>query len=303
MKKFLCICMCFLSLFLFCSCNKADELGKNSIISVIYADFKNKSYVFTSETSDFSGDNNSPETSLSTGQGNTPGIAWENLKSKFQNTPYFGHAKAIILGKGFYTENIEEVLRFLISENSVSPNAAVYITSCNPYDFKSLSISEMARNKTLPSIEMYTFFSPSNYCSDIPVLKCKNEAPYCNSTALFKNFSYESELDKNNFFIYSLIKNRNYQSTFKTFELTSSKANAKVKNKELALDLNLFARSIVPVSSQSAEVIFKNELEGFISYLLENKMTYILTNEEFTDYKYNIRLSLKENSKLKGNMQ
>lgn len=306
MRKLFFSFICFLAVFFLSSCDKADELGKNSVVSVIYADFKNNSYVFTAETSDFSTLNesgDSAEVKFFSGVGNTPATAWEDLKSTFSYSPYFGHVNAIVLLEGFYKKNIKEVMEFLISENSISPNAAVYITKCNPYDFENLLISRMAVKKTLPSNEMYEFFSPANYNSDIPILKCKNDFPYCDTTALFKGLSYQNELPENYFLIYSLIKNRDYEKNFKTFEISSSKAKVSNKNKHLKIDLEIFLKSITPISHKEAEKIFTNELEAFLKYLIKENKTYILSNEEFRTYEYNIRLSLKENSKLKGREQ
>ena len=303
MRKLFFSFICFLAVFFLSSCNKADELGKNSVASVIYADFKDNSYVFTAETSDFSSiekSGDSAEVKFFSGVGNTPATAWEDLKSTFSYSPYFGHVNAIVLEAGFYKKNIKEVMEFLISENSISPNAALYITECDPYDFENLLISRMAVTKTLPATEMYEFFSPANYNSDIPILKCKNDFPYCETTALFKGFSYQSELPENYFLIYSLIKNRNYEKNFKTFEITASKSKVANKNKNLKIDLEIFLKSITPISHKEAEKVFTKELEAFLEYLIKENKTYVLSNEEFEAYEYNIRLSLKENSKLKG---
>ncbi len=306
MKKLFLAFICFSVIFLLTSCDKADELGKNSVVSVIFAEFKNNSYVFTSEASDFSslkGSEDSPKIKFFSGVGNTPGAAWEDLKSNFPYSPYFGHVSTIVLEEGFFNKSAKEVMEFLISENSISPNAALYITKCSPYDFENLLISQMAVKKTLPVTEMYELFSPANYCSDIPVLKCKNESPYCDSTALFTNFSYEGEIPENYLFIYSLLKNRDYQKSFKTFEITSSKAKLKTKNKKLEANLEIFLKSVVPVSTNEVEKLFSHELEAFVNYLKKEKKTHILTNEEFDAYEYKFRISLKENSKMKGNEQ
>ncbi len=306
MKKLFFSFLCFVVVFSLTGCNKADELGKNSVVSVIYAELKNNSYVFTAEASDFSNlttNGKSSEIKLFSGVGNTPGIAWENLKSKFTYSPYFGHVSAIVLEGSFFLKNAKEVMEFLISENSISPNAALYITKCSPYDFKNLMISQMALKKTLPVAEMYELFSPANYSCDIPVLKCKNEFPYCDSTAVFTDFSYEGELTENDFFVYSLLKNKNYKKTFKTCEITSSKAKLKTKNKKLEINLEIFLKSVVPLNTSDAKKIFSNEIKAFLDYLKKENKTYILTNEEFEAYEYKIHISIKENSKLKGNIQ
>ncbi len=299
MKKILYVFLCVISVFSLSGCNKADELGKNSIVSVIFADFKNNTYTISAEASIFS-DAKDEKTSFFSGTGNTPAIAWENLRTKFPYSPYFGHVSAIILESGFFEKNLKEVLTFLISENSISPNSALYITKCNPFDFEPLLVSQMAIKKILPVSEMYTFFTPINYHSDIPVLKCKNKTPYCENSALFTNLSYTVQTEEKDFFVYSLLKNKKYQKSFKTFDITESKAKLKTKNNKLEIKLDIFLKSVVPISEKTAEDLLKNEIDKFISKLIKENKTHILTNEAFKDYNCKIRISLKENSKLKG---
>jgi len=304
MKKAICIFLSFVCILSITGCNKADELGKNSVISVIFANYKNDSYVFTTEASDFSTlqkKDDSPEISYFSATGSSPATAWENLKNTFPYTPYFGHVNAIVLEEGFYKKNAADVMNFFISENAISPNAAVYITKCSPYDFENLSISRQATKKILPVSEMYTFFSPASYYLDIPVLKCKNEAPECDSTALFTDFSHSGEIDGKNLFLYSLLKNKDYEKSFGTFEITSSKAKIKTKNEKLKINLELFLKSIVPTSPDNAKKFFSDEIKAFIAYLEKENLTHILTNEKFSDYDCKIRISMQETSKLKGN--
>ena len=298
MKKTALSFIFLLSILFLCSCNKNDELGKNSIVTTVYADFNNRKYTFWAETTSFLSEEKE-DAVLYTAEGITPDEAWLKLKSEFPDTPYFGHLKAIVLGEGFFRESTKPLLKFLLSENSLSPNAAIYITNKKPQDFSIQSIGKMSANKSLPVIELYTFFSPSSYCSDIPILEIKDKQPLCRSTAVIENFSYKYTLSDNYFDIYSIIKNRNYIKFYHSFEIKESSSHIKTKNKKLHLGLKINFGTFVSSSDYEIKNLIKKDIKALISHLVDNKLSYILTNETFEGYTEDIKILTEESSKIR----
>ena len=88
-------------------------------------------------------------------------------------------------------EVLKDILKFFLSENSLSPNTAVFITKNSPSDFSYEIIGKKTANNSLPVIELYTFFLPSNHYCDIPVLKSDNSEPISKTTAIIKDFSFK----------------------------------------------------------------------------------------------------------------
>lgn len=303
MKKAVLVFIFLFTLLFLCSCNKNDELGKNSIVTTVYADFNNRKYTFWAETTSFISEEEKEGTVLYTAEGISPNEAWLKLKSEFPDTPYFGHLKAIVLGEGFFYENTEQLLKFFLSENTLSPNSAIYITKEKPQDFKIQSIGKMSANKALPVIELYTFFSPANYCTDIPILEIKDKQPLCRSTAVIENFSYKDILSDNYFDIYSIIKNRNYIKFYRSFEIKASSSHIKTKNKTLHLGLKINMQTVIPSSENEIKSLIKKDVNTLMLHLENKKLTHILTNESFRKYSEDIKVLTEESSKIRYRKQ
>lgn len=276
---------------------KNDELGKNSIVTTIFADYKNSSYCFYARTLSFSSySNEKKETaSLIYSQGSTPFTAWENLKRNFDNEAYFGHSQAIVLCEGFFEKNIKELFTFFINESALPSDIPVFFTKNGPSDFKSFSVSEAIEKRTLPHQPLYPSFFPHNRIFDIPFIEEKNGVPKCNSTVILKDFRYDFFLTDMDFYTYSLLKNKNYNRIYDDFEIPFSKTQIKKDKISILLTLN----SILPTTDNSAKKHIKKNVEDFTGKLAKENRLYILSDTLTKKPQIIIKSSQKRISRLK----
>ncbi len=275
MKKILISLLLFFSLFLSGCSDRTDELGKNSIVTTIYTDYKNNHYTFYAENLSFSSYSNEKEenSSLIYSQGVTPFEAWENLKRNFSQAPYFGHTRAVVMGDGILKKGCKEILYFLMNESSLPTNASVFFTSKDPKSFKAFALSEAIGNKTIPIQSSYLAFYPENAIFDIPFLEEKSGHIICDSAIILNNFNYDFTVSNKDFHTFALLKNRNYDKIYDTFEITFSKAKIKDNNINLLLSLNF----VSPYTEDFAKKQIEKNICDFINTLSKENKLYILS--------------------------
>lgn len=298
MKKFLTVFVLFFPLFLSSCSEGADELGKNSIVTTVFADFKNNSYVFYAENLSFSSYSNEKKESsaLVYSQGNTPFKAWENLKKNFSGEPYFGHTGAVVMGEGFMEKGCREILLFLINESSLPTNVAVFFTKSSPESFRAFSISEAIEEKSVPLQASYKAFYPENTVFDIPLIEEKNKLPKCSSTVILKDFSCDCILSDTDFDTYSVLKNRGYGKIYDDFEISFSKTKIKKDKISIVLSLNF----ISPESGENAKNLIKSNAEKFVNRLSRKNRLYILSDKLDKNAKISVTATQKRISRLKN---
>lgn len=298
MKKVAVIFTLLFSLFLSGCSYRTDELGKNSIVTTIFSDFENNLYTFYARSLSFSSYSNEKKenSALVYSQGSTPFEAWENLKRNFPDEPYFGHTSAVVMGEGILKKGCREILTFLINESSLPTNVAVFFTKDSPESFKPFSLSESIENKTVPIQSSYKAFYTKNKIFDIPVIEEKNSLPHCSSTVILNDFSYDFTLYDDDFYTYSLLKNRNYNKIYKDFEIPFSKAKVKKDKIEVLLSLNF----ISPKNENEAKIQAKKEISEFVNMLFKENKAYILSSALQKNPKITVKATQKRISRLKN---
>lgn len=298
MKKALILFVFMPVVFLSACSYQKDELGKNSIVTTVFADYKNNSYCFYARTLSFSSYSNETKenSSLIYSQGSTPFKAWENLKRNFSDEAYFGHTQAVVMGEGFFEKKPDELMRFFINESALPSDIPIFYTKNSPSDFKSFSISEAIENRTLPRQMLYPVFYPHSYVFDIPFIEAKNGLPKCNSTVILKDLKYDFFLTDTDFYTYSLLKNKDYNRIYDDFEITFSKTQIKKDKINISLGLN----SILPTTDNSANTHIKENVESFLKKLSKENKLYILSDTLTNNPQVTVRSSQKKISRLKS---
>ena len=280
-----------------CGCAKADELGKNDIITAFYVNHSEFTFFEVSaEILDFESNN---KTRTETAFGETVEAAYANLMKNMKNVPYAGHAGVLVLGDGLCLEGLKETISFFSDINIISPNINLMLTEDSFMVFNPHSIYEASKSEALPAVPLYTLFIPENRMTVIPVIKSTDGEPEKAGGIIAENLEFKYYADEKSCTIYRLLTNNFNDRYFNSNEILKSKCKIKNNNGTLKIRLELTLKNLTKKENENISSRISEEIKKFTDELKKHNLCSVLKNGDFNTCTIEIKITVPDTGKLK----
>lgn len=349
MKKFIIL---IISIFLLTGCYDNIELNNLAIITGIGIDYHDDNYYLTYEIlNDIkTADNTTMLSYTLSGSGKTISDAFINTNYKVGKKPYFAHLKVVLLSENVINGHFKDLTDYLLRDTEIRDEFIAIVTlNTTPKDILTHNndntpvisdylihlIDNEKYNNNLANNENYQKILAklvgNHYDITLSTVTInKNDEITLNNLVIFKDYNYQDTLSKKESGLYNLLSKsifameftKEYEDGIVTISLNYSKADIKVKNDEIIIDLELEGKVIdneagiklneeksYKMLNQDFANIIKEDVVNFVSKLQKNQsdilglqdIYYKTTRKEnknlWETAKINVNVDLKINTK------